>query len=327
MRKIETALNKYFKYNKREELIKQLTSPNLLLEDGLLPRNSNLVLEAEVIIDSLNAYNNKIDNLDREEQLYSIPIDSPLYSWRSLVLAIKEFYNSNYQQMVFYINEIDPIAPLKPIYQGLLDKNNKDLYSSNTNLESDIDSFKDVLNNGLADLYQQTLNLLLSTIKTTNTFDLNNSLLTIIEDSLETIPVETIEATLLKQVDYFTVNRLLALSLIFDYPILSIKYWIKLINFRNYSDFENIEFQAILSIIRDITKSLVSEKFKLSKAESLELAPYLKKLYTTLDSLIPREIKISKNSLTTLKRYLNFKVIVKEKNNQNKDNIIQMELF
>lgn len=327
MRNIEIALNKYFKYNNGDELIRELTTPNILLEEGLLPRDSELLLEAEIIIDSLNAYNNNIDNMDREDQLYSIPIDSPLYSWRSLVLAIKEFYNSNYQQMVYYINEINPLAPLKPIYQGLLNKNNIDLYSSNMNLESDIDSFKDIINNNLTDLYSQTLTLLLSSLELSNTHEFNNSLLTIIEDSISQIPLEIIESTLLKNVDYFTVNRLLAISLVFEYPIQSIKYWIKLIECRNYSNFYNIEFQAILSIIRDITKSLVAEKYKISKEDETELAPFFKKLYFTLDVLIPRDIKISKNPLTTLKRYLNIKLETKEKTSQDKNNAVQKELF
>lgn len=327
MREIEIALREYYETDDGRELTKILSNPSVLLEEGLLSRNSPLLFEAELILDSLNAYNNNIDNSEREYDLESISTKSPLYSWRSLVLAIKEFYNSNFDMMTSYINEIDPNSPLGPIYKGLLDKNNHKLYENNTDLDADLDSLFDVINNQMEDLYPETLDMVIKSIKEFNKQEFYNTILTIIEFSLDTISEKTITKTLLKHIEEKTLYRLMANANIFENPVKSIKYWILYINLMNFDSIEDNKLLGILSIIRDINKTLVKDKYKLSTNEKIEIEPHLKSLYQLLDRLFPRDIKLSNSSLTTLKRYLNLKVKQPKKAIVTQIDSLQGELF
>lgn len=327
MREIEIALREYYETGDERELTKILSNPSDLLEEGLLNRNSPLLLEAELILDSLNAYNNNIDNSDREYDLESISTKSPLYSWRSLVLAIKEFYNSNFDMMTSYINEIDPISPLGPIYKGLLDKSNDKLYENSTDLEADLDSLFDVINNQMEDLYPETIDMVIKSVKDFNKHEFYNTILTIIEISLDAISEKTIIKSLLKHIKEKTLYRLMANAYIFENPVKSIKYWILYINLMDFDSLEDNKLLGILSIIRDINKTLVKDKFKLSTNEKIEIEPYLKSLYQLLDGLLPRNIKLSNNILTTLKRYLNLKVKQPRKDTVTQIDNLQGELF
>lgn len=327
MREIEIALREYYETGDERELTKILSNPSDLLEEGLLNRNSPLLLEAELILDSLNAYNNNIDNSDREYDLESISTKSPLYSWRSLVLAIKEFYNSNFDMMTSYINEIDPISPLGPIYKGLLDKSNDKLYENSTDLEADLDSLFDVINNQMEDLYPETIDMVIKSVKDFSKHEFYNTILTIIEISLDAISEKTIIKSLLKHIKEKTLYRLMANAYIFENPVKSIKYWILYINLMDFDSLEDNKLLGILSIIRDINKTLVKDKFKLSTNEKIEIEPYLKSLYQLLDGLLPRNIKLSNNILTTLKRYLNLKVKQPRKDTVTQIDNLQGELF
>lgn len=308
MREIDTALTKYYNTGNGGELTKIISNPSILLEDGLLPRDSELLTEAEIILDSLNAYNNGIDNSERDFALESIEPNSPLYSWRSLVLAIREFYNSNFHEMTKHINEIHPESPLKPIYKGLLNKSNREIYLSNSELDADIDTLKDVLENNLIDLYPETVGLIVTNIKGFNSSDFTNTLLTIIDQSIGIVPESVIINTISKYTDKKNFFKIMANAYIFGFPVKSIVYWVRYTMCSKFKSINDNSLLGVLSIIRDINKSLINDKYRLTNQEKVEIHPELDSLYSLLDELNPREIKVSPNPLTTLKRYLNFKI-------------------
>lgn len=326
MEKIDIALNNYFTSGDQNLLIHELDNPEKLLTPGLLPKDSPLLHEAETIIDSLNAYNNQIDNSIREDDLESISPDSPLYSWRSLVLGIKMFYLNDRNRMISYLNEIHKKSPLKNISKALLNPNNRDLYIHDLTLGSDVDTIKDAIELKDIDLYKKGIALLRESIKNLSIKDRENIILTIIEESQDSFNHITIFKATKGLVDIYTRYRVMALGYIFTNPVVSIAYWVQSI-VSSEIEFNRDLFNTTIDIIRDIVLNLISEKYKIKGSEKSLLAPYLDKLYIQLDRLYPRDIKTSSNILTNLKRYLDVKEKRKSIKTKPKQQPLQMELF
>lgn len=325
MEKIDIALNKHLKGEESKTLIRELDNPEKLLVPGRLPRDSQLLYEVELILDSLTAYNNGIDNSDREPDLMEISPESPLYSWKNLTIAIKMFYSGSKDEMIYYLNEIDPISPTCNISKLLLNPMDCSLYLPDRRLESDIDTLIDALEVKDEELYEKSLSLIKESITGFKPKERENIVLTIIEDSIDIISPEIIQRSITGIVDTYTKYRLMAIAYLFSSPILSIKYWIESIT-NSRTTFNREVFDTTLGILRDITLSLIKDKYKITKNEKYLLEPFLSTLYLKLDKLYPREIKLSNNILTNLKRYLD----IKEKKVTNKKNTkqpIQMELF
>lgn len=326
MEKIDIALNNYFKRGDQTLLINELDNPEKLLTPGLLPKDSPLLQEAETIIDSLNAYNNQIDNSVREPELESISPDSPLYSWKSLVMGIKMFYTNDRGRMINYLNEIDKRSPLKSVSKALLNQKNRDLYIHDRTLGSDIDTIKDAIELEDIDLYKKGIALLRESIKSFPVKDKENVVLTIIEESQGSFNHITIFKAIKGLVDTYTRYRLMALGYIFTDPVISMTYWIQSI-VSSEIEYNRELFNTTIDIIRDMVLNLISEKYKLNGSEKSQLTPYLDKLYSQLDRLYPREIKSSSNILTNLKRYLDIKKKRKSVKINPKQTPLQMELF
>lgn len=325
MEKLDIALNKHLTGEESRTLIQELDNPEKLLTPGLLPRDSILIEETEIILDSLTAYNNGVDNSFREVELEEISPESPLYSWKNLTLAIKMFYLGNRKEMIHYLNEIDPVSPTYSLSKQLLNPLESSLYIPNKELESDIDTLQDALEARDHELYEKSLKLVKESISGFKKKEVENIILTIIEDSIEIIPINIIERSISGIVDTYTKFRLLAIGTLFTNPIVSIKYWVNSITDSGIA-FDRETFDSSLGIIRDIVSTLIKDKYKITPEDKEILEPFLKILYLELNRLYPRDIKLSKSILTTLKRYLDIKD-KKIRNKQSSKLPVQMELF
>lgn len=330
MRDFEVALQKYLKTSNPELLDRLITNPDILLEPGMLASDHDLVIEATIILDSLNSYNQGIQNIDLESELINIPKTSPLFSWRCAVLAIKEFYLENEKMITEYVNDIRDESPLKNLQKTIFKREGSPLYEDDKNLFSSVDALNEVVTNSLQDMYSNTVDLLFRDIGTIDRENLENIALTIIEESLNNIPWDTIQSSLANYTGLKESIRLMALGTLFSFPEKSLEYWFSYVINMDFEDINDPKLKALLSIVTDITKALIKEKFKFRTAEekkeftfnSITFLKYINRLHKI-------ELDSSKNPLTNLKKALSFKIPeINDKILRNTDNKnLQLELF
>lgn len=109
----------------REKIKRKLVSPGQIINSPLLPDSHPLKQEAFVISDALEAVTNGMENPEALEALEALDEASPFRPWRSLIAAIKAFYQGDHQQTTALLDEIDPEAPpahLGPFLLSLIDR-------------------------------------------------------------------------------------------------------------------------------------------------------------------------------------------------------------
>lgn len=327
MRDLEIALQKYFNDYNPVPLDMLLLSPNTLLDSEILPDNHELISEAITILDSLNSYNQGISNDDLESELLAINEESPFYSWRCGALAIKEFYNENKLLMTEYLNDIRENSPVKELIKYMY-RGESPLYSFNNELNSSIDSLKDVISNTLSDMYKDTVKLIFSDLNNLDKETLSNIALTIIEESVDTIPLDIIQSSLIAYVGLTESIRLMALGTAFNYPIKSIQYWFCYITELNFETIEDPILKCLIKIILDMIKALIKEGYKFTdKDEKTNFIEAQDLFLNDLGKLQEIPLKSSTNPLTNLKKALSFDTLVKKEDKTNTFQDLQGELF
>lgn len=312
MRELEIALQDYFKTGNPDKVESLLTSPNILLDSGILPDHSEIILEAVTVLDSLNLFNNGLNEPELIKELESIEPTSPLYSWRSFTLAINELYSGNSLLMTKYLNEVRKHSPIQSIIKHMYKSDTSPLYSENSALNSSIDALKEVINNSLLDLYKESVKLVFLDLEKLTSDDLETIVLTIIEESIEKIPLDLIQSSIVPFISLEESIRLMALGTVFLYPIKSIQYWFCYIIKMNFTTIRDSKLDSLFQIILNITKALIKEKYKFrDKNEKREFIESASLFYNELIKLYPIKWESSSNPLTNLKRALTFNLEVK----------------
>lgn len=327
MRDLEIALQNYFKDGNPNELDMLLTSPNTLLDSQILPESHLLTREAITVLDSLNSYNQGLYNSELENTLLEIDENSPLYSWRCGVLAVKEFYNENRSLMIEHLNEIRENSPVKKIVPYMINKSSE-LYCENRDLNSSIDSLKDVISNSLIDMYSKTVKLLFTDLNMSNKDALANIALTIIEESITNIPLDIIQSSITPFLGLKETIRLMALGSAFEQPIKSIEYWFCYITESNFKTINDPDLITLFNIILSMVKNLIKEGYKFqNSASKSEFQHSLDLFLRQINKLTPINPGTSKNPLTKLKRALTLDSNKEVNTEVIKNDPIQRELF
>ncbi|MGL1892632.1 MAG: hypothetical protein OCD02_13465 [Spirochaetaceae bacterium] len=304
-----------------------ISSPSQVLESQYISKDHFVYSEAIIILDSLNAYNKGLSNSDNEERLLEINDQSPFYSWRCATLAIKEFYNGNQFLVKEYLNDIRVESPVLKIRDFILLGRNHSLIIPDKHLNSSVDALREVIDNSLIDMYEVTVKLLLDDLKGLNTTDLHNILITIIEESLDIIPLTMIHKSLIKSVEMMETLRLMALGTIFKHPIISLQYLFSYISINNFSSNQDPKLTALLIIISDISKALKIEKYKFVSTKSKKQFSTNSTLFIQgLSELFILDFKESKDPLTNLIRAMKIPS-PKVENIEYSNDIFQGELF
>lgn len=327
MNKIDKAILKYQDDFKPEFLDPFITSPTLIIDSIYISECDILRDEAMIIMDSLNSYNNSVSNWEREEDLLIIPDNSPLYSWRCGVLAINEFYKQNNLKVIDYLNEIRNSSPVKKLVNFITKDKPGSLLNNNNNLNHSIDALKEVIYNSMSDLYIDCINLLFNDLKSLNNNRKENIILTIIEESVDTIPLNTVHKSIINIISVPESTRLMALGTMLKYPATALQYFFSYFTIKNFDSPDNMNLRVLLTIISDIVKALIKEKFKFTTIEEQNSFKQNSELFINqLKNYYSLDYKESLNPLTSLKRALNIRSIKTEtKHNIKKE--IQGELF
>lgn len=326
MNNIDTGILNYLKDFKPEKLDTLITSPYLIKDSIFLADGHQLKEEAIIIIDSLGSYNNRMHNDDREEDLISISEDSPLFSWRCGVLAIKEFYEENHIKVTEYLNDIRIESPVKKLSVFLNKSKPTSLIDEDKNLTHSIDALKEVISHKMLDIYPNCIKLILDDLKIEQNIK-ENIILTIIEESTENIPLEIIHKSIGNFSSIAESTRLMALGTLFKYPIKSIQYLFSYFTLNNYKTTEDINLNALITIILDIVKLLIKDGYKFNDSTEKENFRIDCELFINeLRQYYQLDFKKSENPLTNLKRALDIKFNNKSQiNNQNE--VLQGKLF
>lgn len=326
MNNIDSGILNYLKDFNPEKLDSLITSPYQIKDSIFLADDHQLKDEAIIIIDSLGSYNNRMHNDDREEDLISISEDSPLYSWRCGVLAIKEFYEENSIKVTEYLNEIRIKSPVKKLSVFLNKVTPTSLFDEDKNLNSSIDALKEVINHKMFDLYPNCVKLLLDDLKIEEYLK-ENIILTIIEESTENIPLEIIHKSISSFSSITESTRLMALGTLFKYPTKSIQYLFSYFTLNNYKTTEDINLKALITIILDIVKLLIKDGYKFTNSSEKENFRTDCELFIDqLRQYYQLNFKKSENPLTNLKRALDIKFNNKSQSNYQNE-VLQGKLF
>lgn len=327
MKSIEHAILNYLDDDNPISLDSFITSPTLITSSAILPETHILMDEAITILDSLNSYNKGISNEEREDDLLEIPEYSPLYSWRCGVLAIKEFYNMNHNLVTDYLNGIRDNSPVKNLNKLILINKETALFFQDKNLNSSVDALHEVITNSLLDLYPTTVKLLLNDLKGVDNEELQNTILTIIEESVDTIPLEMIHKSIFNIISVSESTRLMALGTMYKFPIKSLGYLFSYANLAEFDDPDDENFKALLSIIKEIVKALIKEKYLFANiSDKIDFIKDSNIFIHTLREFYIIDFKKSPNPLTNLKRALDIK-LENSKTIQTVDINLQAELF
>lgn len=308
MNEFEKALIEYLDHEDPAILDRYITSPTLLLDTNLISEDNILKDEATLILDCLNSYNKGIDVRELDEELLEIDDNSPLYSWRSGVLAIREFYREDHSKVAEYLNTIRDNSPVKKLNNFLLKESKTALFSENRNLNSSVDALKEVIDNSLTELYPECVKMLIRDLSGVSEYNRDDIILTIIEESLGHIPLETIHTTLLSELPPSNATRLMALGTIFKHPLKGLCYLFSYFSLEEYKDPKDSNLLALLTIISDLTKTLISDKYRYKDGEERESFIKDSRLFIDrVNSIIPLDFKESENPLTNLRRALDLK--------------------
>jgi len=324
---LDTTLLKYFEDKDPKPLEALIYSPSQIIESMVIPSNHVLLDEAILILDVLNSYNNGITGDDKEAELLDIPECSPLYSFRCGVLAIKEFYNNNQTLVTEYLNEVAESSPVKNLNKYLIKGRDTALFVQDKNLVTSVDALKEVIENSLIDMYPKTVKLLLDDIENVKEDELLNTILTIVEESVDNIPLEVIHKSIIPFIPISESTRLMALGTMYKFPVKSLGYLFSYANLAEFDDSDDENFKALLLIIKDIVKALIKEKYIFTNREEKRQFTKESNIFIhILRDFHTLEFKESSNPLTNLKRALDFKIVANN-SNTNIDKIVQGELF
>lgn len=327
MNKLDNTILKYLEDFDPVPLDLLLTSPNLILESIFLADNHKLKDEANIILDSLNSYNNCINNHEREEELLSIIESSPLYSWRCGTLAIKEFYRENHLKVTEYLNEVREGSPVLKLSTFLVKGKLTALFDQDLDLNISVDALKDVIENGMVDLYTNCVKLLLDDLNIINDQIKENIILTIIEESSDHIPLEVIHQSIINAIPITESTRLMALGTMFKYPTNAIQYLFSYFTLKKFTTDDDINLQALIKVISDLVKALIKEKYQFKNTQELEEFKQDSRLFIQqLREYFPIDYKSSNNPLTELRRALDIKQETIRSENK-KLNTLQGNLF
>lgn len=309
MKSIDQAILKYLNENNANELDTFIISPSQILDSMLLPKGHKIIYESIIILDSLNSFNNGLSNEEMDLELLEIDDSSPLYSWRCGVLAIKEFYNGNQLKVIDYLNEVRNNSPVKKLNSYILKSKETALFIHDENLNSSVDALKEVIENSLTDLYPTTVRLLLDDLKDNNNENLKNSILTIIEESIDFIPLDIIHNSIIHHISVTESTRLMALGTMYKQPIKSLEYLFSYIHLAEFKDTESENLIALISIIQEVVKVLIKEKYEFESNEEKKVFIKNSNLFIQLlDSFFKMDYLKSSNPLTNLKRALNINI-------------------
>lgn len=308
MNKFETALIEYLEHRDPATLDYEITSPTQILETTLLHDDDLLKDEATIILDCLNSYNKGLEAMDLEHELVDIDESSPLYSWRCGVLAIREFYRENHSKVTGYLNEIREFSPVKKLNNFLLKDSKTALFSDNYQLNASVDALKEVIDNSLTELFPDCVKMLIRDLTGVSDYNRDDIVLTIIEESLDFIPLEVIHTTLMSELEPVVATRLMALGTIFKHPLKGLCYLFSYFTLEGYNDPEDNNLLALLTIISDLTKTLIQEKYKFKNPMEKDSFTADSKLFIDrVKSIISLDYKESNNPLTNLRRALDLK--------------------
>lgn len=308
MNTIDHALLAYLKNNDPELLDSRIYNPSLIIDSTVLPKDHTLIDEAITILDSLNSYNKGLINSERESYLLEIPESSPLYSWRCGVLAIKEFYNQNQILVTNYLNDMRDNSPVKKLTNYILEDKETALFAQDKNLNSSVDALKEVITNSLIDMYPKTVKMLLEDLKGSTDKEFQNSILTIIEESIDNIPLEIIHKSIIHAIPVSESTRLMALGTMYTFPIKSLGYLFSYANLAEFNDCNDENFLALLGIIKEIVTALIKEKYIFTNRDEKKHFIQDSNLFIhTLKEFYTLDFKESHNPLTNLRRALDIK--------------------
>ncbi len=327
MKPIDHAILNYLDDDNPVNLDSFILNPSLIVESIILPEDHILKDEAIIILDSLNSYNKGISNKERVHDLLEIPEYSPLYSWRCGVLAIKEFYSQNQKLVTDYLNEIRENSPVKNLNKFILKDKETALFFQDKNLNSSVDALHEVITNSLLDMYPTTVKLLLDDLKGVDDEELQNTILTIIEESIDNVPLEMIHKSIFNVIPVSESTRLMALGTMYKFPIKSLGYLFSYANLAEFDDRDDENFKALLSIIKEIVKALIKEKYLFTNID--EKRHFIKDsniFIHTLREFYVLDFKESPNPLTNLRRALDIK-LSDSITTQNVEKNLQGELF
>ncbi len=303
MTNFDKAILDYLLNNQPEILDSFITSPLTILESTIIPDNHKLLDEAIIIIDSLNSYNKGLLNDENEVELLEIKTDSPLYSWRCGTLAIKEYYQNNQSLVTEYLNEVRKESPVKHLNKYILRDSQLYMFTKNQDLESSSTALKEVIENSLLDMYPSTVNLLLQDCPKDDPTKFENIILTIIEESVDNIPLEIIHKSFINFIPVCESTRLMALGTIYKLPINSLEYLFSFVTQKNYTDPDDLNLKAVLSVISDIVKSIINEGYSFDNREiKAEFTKNCQLFINIIQKIFDNHFIPSNNPLTNLKR-------------------------
>ncbi len=104
----------------RRNLASEITDPAVLDRSSLLPDDSPLKIESQIITDAFEAVTNGMENPGVIEALEKIPEDSVLVSWKYITLAVKAFYDGDYGRMTEILSSVEEFSPAKKLERVLL---------------------------------------------------------------------------------------------------------------------------------------------------------------------------------------------------------------
>ncbi len=104
----------------RRNLASEITDPVVLDRSSLLPDDSPLKIESQIIMDAFEAVTNGMENPGVIEALEKVPEDSVLVSWKYITLAVKAFYDGDYGRMTGFLSSVEEFSPAKKLERVLL---------------------------------------------------------------------------------------------------------------------------------------------------------------------------------------------------------------
>lgn len=167
----------------RKELVTKIDDPGVMDKSSILADDAPLRKEAQIIIDAFESVTNGMENTEALIRLGTINKDSVFASWKYLTLAVKSFYDRNYERMEGFLTSIEKDAPpekLIPVLLHLagikpLDSVNRSLKNFLNLIQKDRSIFsdtrellKDALSNDMEDLFSETVVLLVRDVKKRN---------------------------------------------------------------------------------------------------------------------------------------------------------------
>lgn len=264
----------------RKELVAKIDDPGVMDKSSILADDSPLRKEAQIIIDAFESVTNGMENTEALIRLGTINKNSVFASWKYLTLAVKSFYDRNFESMEGFLTSIEKDAPpekLIPVLLHLadikpLDSANRSLKNFLNLIQKDRSIFtdtrellKDALSNDMEDLFSETVVLLVRDVKKRNPEAAEKlALWSIIESS-----DRDFSQTYLMR-NYKTIFgqsrglQLFAHALAAIEPDISVLFWIQSLTARlKQGDTTRLEAAAYVKIISDqIDRALIEKQIE-----------------------------------------------------------------